>query len=82
MDKVLNIALIGASGVVGQKILQLLDKKDIYVDTLFPLGSSSVGQKVNFQNNDHIIEDLESFDPSLANITIFSAGSSVARKHA
>ena len=82
MDKVLNIALIGASGVVGQKILQLLDKKDIYVDKLFPLGSSSVGQKVNFQNNDHIIEDLESFDPSLANITIFSAGSSVARKHA
>ena len=82
MDKVLNIALIGASGVVCQKILQLLDKKDIYVDTLFPLGSSSVVQKVNFQNNDHIIEDLESFDPSLANITIFSAGSSVARKHA
>ena len=82
MDKVLSIALIGASGVVGQKILQLLDKKDIHVDALFPLGSSSVGQKVNFQNNDYIIEDLESFDPSLANITIFSAGSSVARKHA
>ena len=36
MDKALSIALIGASGVVGQKILQLLDKKDIHVEALFP----------------------------------------------
>ena len=38
MDKALNMALVGASGVVGQKILQLLEKKEIKIDNLFPLG--------------------------------------------
>jgi aspartate-semialdehyde dehydrogenase len=82
MDKILSVALVGASGVVGQKILQLLQKKEIYIDELYPLGSSSVGQAIHFQNKDYIIEDLESFDPSRAKITIFAAGSSTAKKHA
>ena len=82
MDKPLNMALVGASGVVGQKILQLLQKKDIKIDNLFPLGKSTVGQTINFQNKDYIIGDLDSFDPKEANITIFSAGGSVAKKHA
>ena len=82
MDKSLNMALVGASGVVGQKILQLLQKKDIKIDNLFPLGKSTVGQTISFQNQDYIIGDLDSFDPKEANITIFSAGGSVAKKHA
>ena len=55
MDKTLNMALVGASGVVGKKILQLLEKKGIQVDKLFPLGSSTVGQTVHFQNQDYVI---------------------------
>ena len=50
MKQKTNIALIGASGVVGQKILQLLEEKKIDVDNLFPLGKSSVGSSINFQN--------------------------------
>jgi len=79
MDKVLNMALVGASGVVGQKILQLLEKKEIKIDNLFPLGKFTVGQAINFQNQEYIIGDLDSFDPKTANITIFSAGGSVAK---
>jgi len=82
MDKALNMALVGASGVVGQKILQLLEKKEIKIDNLFPLGKSTVGQTISFQNQDFIIGDLDSFDPKEANITIFSAGGSVAKEHA
>ena len=82
MDKPLNMALVGASGVVGQKILQLLQKKDIKIDNLFPLGKSTVGQTISFQNQNFIIGDLDSFDPKEANITIFSAGGSVAKEHA
>ena len=82
MDKSLNMALVGASGVVGQKILQLLEKKEIKIDNLFPLGKSTVGQTISFQNQDLIIGDLDSFDPKEANITIFSAGGSVAKEHA
>ena len=37
MDKTLNMALVGASGVVGKKILQLLEKKGIQVDKLLSL---------------------------------------------
>ena len=82
MDKPLNMALVGASGVVGQKILQLLEKKEIKIDNLFPLGKSTVGQTISFQNQDFIIGDLDLFDPKEANITIFSAGGSVAKEHA
>ena len=82
MDKPLNMALVGASGVVGQKILQLLEKKEIKIDNLFPLGKSTVGQTISFQNQDFIIGDLDSFDQKEANITIFSAGGSVAKEHA
>ena len=82
MDKALNMALVGASGVVGQKILQLLEKKEIKIDNLFPLGKSTVGQAINFQNHEYIIGDLDSFDPKTANITIFSAGGSVAKEYA
>jgi aspartate-semialdehyde dehydrogenase len=46
------------------------------------LGKSTVGQTVQFQNEDIIIGDMDSFDPTLANITIFSAGSSVAKTYA
>ena len=82
MDKALNMVLVGASGVVGQKILQLLEKKEIKIDNLFPLGKSTVGQAINFQNHEYIIGDLDLFDPKTANITIFSAGGSVAKKYA
>ena len=82
MDKALNMALVGASGIVGQKILQLLEKKEIKIDNLFPLGKSTVGQAINFQNHEYIIGDLDLFDPKTANITIFSAGGSVAKKYA
>ena len=82
MKQKINIALIGASGVVGQKILQLLEEKKIDVDNLFPLGKSTVGSSINFQNKNFVIGDLDSFNPSDANITIFSAGSSVAKNYA
>ena len=82
MKQKIKIALIGASGVVGQKILQLLEEKKIDVDNLFPLGKSTVGSSINFQNKNLVIGDLDSFNPSDANITIFSAGSSVAKNYA
>ena len=82
MKQKINIALIGASGVVGQKILQLLEEKKIDVDNLFPLGKSTVGSSINFQSKNLVIGDLDSFNPSDANITIFSAGSSVAKNYA
>ena len=82
MNSLINLALIGASGVVGKKIISLLENKDIEINNFYPLGSSSVGDEIGFNNNEYKIEDLTNFDYSKANLAIFSAGSKVAEEHA
>ena len=82
MSSGINLALVGASGVVGDKIISLLEKKDINVSNFYPLGFSSVGRAVSFNNKSFIIEDLSNFDSSKAHLAIFSAGSKVAKEYA
>ena len=62
MDKAINLALVGASGVVGQKIISILEKRNIKIDSFYPLGSSSVGQEVILNNENYKIESLSDFD--------------------
>ena len=82
MNSLINLALIGASGVVGKKIIALLENKNIEINNLYPLGSTSVGDEIVFNNNEYKIEDLTNFDYSKVNLAIFSAGSKVAEEHA
>ena len=82
MNSLINLALIGASGVVGKKIISLLENKDIEINNFYPLGSSSVGDEIVFNNNIYKIEDLTNFDYSKVNLAIFSAGSKVAEEYA
>ena len=82
MNSLINLALIGASGVVGKKIISLLENKNIEINNFYPLGSSSVGDEIVFNNNEYKIEDLINFDYSKVNLAIFSAGSKVAEEHA
>ena len=82
MNSLINLALIGASGVVGKKIISLLENKDIEINNFYPLGSTSVGDEIVFNSNEYKIEDLTNFDYSKVNLAIFSAGSKVAEEHA
>ena len=82
MSSGINLALVGASGVVGDKIISLLEKKNINVSNFYPLGSASVGREVFFNNKSFFIEDLSNFDASKAHLAIFSAGSKVAKEYA
>jgi aspartate-semialdehyde dehydrogenase len=82
MNNELNLALVGASGVVGQKIIQLLEKKNFQVNNFYPLGKSSVGDEVSLMNQTYVIDDVDLFDATKANLIILAAGSSVAQKHA
>jgi len=82
MNSLINLALIGASGVVGKKIISLLENKNVEINNFYPLGSSSVGDEIVFNNNIYKIEDLTNFDYSKVNLAIFSAGSKVAEEHA
>ena len=82
MNSLINLALIGASGVVGKKIISLLENKNVEINNFYPLGSTSVGDEILFNNNEYKIEDLTNFDYSKVNLAIFSAGSKVAEEHA
>ena len=82
MNSLINLALIGASGVVGKKIISLLENKNVEINNFYPLGSTSAGDEIVFNNNEYKIEDLINFDYSKVNLAIFSAGSKVAEEHA
>ena len=82
MSKSINLALVGASGVVGSKIISIFEKKNIAINNFYPLGSSSVGNYVIFNDHKYQIEELATFDSSLADVAIFSAGSKVAKQYA
>ena len=77
----MNFAIIGASGNVGRKTIEILEKSKIAIDNLFLVASSkSAGKKIKFKNKEIEIEDLENYDFSRAQITFFAAGSKVAKE--
>ena len=79
----MNIAIVGATGNVGRKLLEVLEKNQFPIDELFLIASSkSVGKKLNFNGKEYSIHDLESFDFSTVKIAFFSAGSVIAEKWA
>ena len=79
----MNIAIVGATGNVGRKIIELLEKKNFSVTEAFLVASSkSSGKKINFLGKEHTVEDLEKFDFSKVKIAFFAAGSAVAEKWA
>ena len=82
MNKGVSIALVGATGVVGTKIIQLLEKRAFPVDQFIPLGNSTVGSSIQFNNKQYQVESLKNFSPEKGQFVIFSAGSSVAEKYA
>ena len=78
-----NIAIIGATGNVGRKTLEVIEKKDIKFDNLFLVASSnSAGKKISFKGKDYEVHDLEKYDFSNANITFFGAGGKIAEQYA
>ena len=82
MNSEVSLALVGASGVVGTKIIQLLEKRKFPVDKFIPLGNSTIGSSIKLNNKQYQIASLEDFSPEKDQLIIFSAGSSVAEKYA
>tara|TARA_Y100001935_G_C17230912_1_gene470364 strand:+ start:113 stop:1105 length:993 start_codon:yes stop_codon:yes gene_type:complete len=79
----MNFAIIGASGNVGRKTIEILEKSKIPFKELFLVASKkSTGKKIRFRNKDIKIENLESYDFSRAQITFFAAGSQIAKEWA
>ena len=79
----MNIAIVGATGNVGRKIIEILEKKQLDIENLFLLASkNSEGKKINYNGKEHTVNDLEKFDFASVNIVFFAAGSGVAEKWA
>ena len=78
----MNIAIVGATGNVGRKIIEVLEKKNFSIDNLYLVASSkSAGSKLKFKGKEIEVENLESFDFSKAKITFFSAGGKISEKY-
>ena len=78
-----NLAVVGATGNVGREVINILEQRDFPIDQLYLLASSrSKGQKINFKDQELIVQDLEGFDFSKVQIGLFSPGSSVSAIYA
>ena len=79
----MNFAIVGATGNVGRKTIDILEKSKLRIDNLFLVASKkSSGKKISFKKKKIKIIPLENYDFSKAQITFFAAGSNVARKWA
>ena len=79
----MNFAIIGASGNVGRKTIEILEKSKIPFKELFLVASAkSAGKKIKFRDKEIEIIDLEKYDFSKAKITFFAAGSQIAKEWA
>ena len=77
----MNIAIVGATGNVGRKTLEVLERKNISFNNIFLLASSkSVGTKIFFKSKEYTVTDLENFDFSKAKIIFFAAGKKISEK--
>ena len=83
MDQKYNIAVAGATGNVGREIINILEERNFPIDNLYLLASSkSKGKKINYKDQEIIVEDLSKFDFSKVQISLFSAGGSVSAEFA
>ena len=79
----MNIAIVGATGNVGRKVIEVLEKKKLPIDNLYLVASSkSVGIKIKFRGKEFEVMDLDNFDFSKAKIIFFAAGGKISEKFA
>jgi aspartate-semialdehyde dehydrogenase len=83
MPNKFDIAVVGATGAVGEVMLNILAQRKFPVGKIFALASNrSVGNTVDFGNRQLRVDDLAEFDFSKVQIALFSAGGSVSAEYA
>ncbi len=83
MSKTYDVAVVGATGVVGEAMLEILSERKFPVGEIYALASErSIGKTVSFGNRELSVEDLATFDFSKVQIGLFSAGGSISAEYA
>lgn len=81
--KTYDVAVVGATGAVGEAMLEILAERDFPVGKIYALASQrSVGNTVMFKDRPIIVEDLAEFDFTQAQIALFSAGGTISAEFA
>ena len=83
MSRKYAVAVVGATGAVGQTILEILHERKFPLERLVPLASAkSAGERVKYGSESYVTQDLAKFDFNGIDIALFSAGGSVSAEHA
>lgn len=83
MSKKYNVAIVGATGAVGEAMISILEERKFPVDNVYALASErSAGKRMAFNGRMLSVQDLAEFDFSKADIGLFSAGASLSEKYA
>lgn len=83
MNKKYDVAVVGATGAVGESMLSILAERNFPVNNVYALASArSAGTKVRFKDGSLTVEDLATFDFSKTQIGLFSAGGDVSAQFA
>ena len=83
MSKPVTIAIVGATGAVGETMLKILAERNFPVGKLHVLASErSAGGEVHYGAKTLVVQDLTTFDPAGVDIALFSAGGSVSLQYA
>ncbi len=83
MSKIVDVAVVGATGAVGEAMLSILEERNFPVGKVYALASSrSVGKRIPFKGSSLVVEDLDEFDFSKVQIGLFSAGASISEEFA
>ena len=83
MSKTFKVAVVGATGAVGEVMLAILAERKFPISELVALASErSAGGSVKYGNRDVVVRDLATFDPVGVDIALFSAGGSISREYA
>jgi len=80
-----NLAIVGVTGMVGRKFLEVLEEKQLPIENYYMFASArSAGKVINFMGKDHVVEELTPtcFDGKDIDIALFSAGASVSKTYA
>jgi len=83
MSKKYNVAVVGATGAVGETMISILEERDFPVENLYPLASErSAGKRIEFKGKQVKVQNLADFDFSQVEIGLFSAGGSISKEFA
>ena len=83
MSRIFDVAVVGATGAVGEAMLEILAERRFPVGRVYALASErSAGNKVMFGNKSLTVENLADFDFSKVQIGLFSAGASISEQYA